>query len=158
MRNSLPRTAAAAHNPRKNRESGSALVEVAAMLPILILFAFGCFDMGLLFYASSAVNNAVRTAVLDTSSTSSTLASTASACTDVIAALGSMPNKSSFSSSCNGSPLTVTAQSAAGLDGSSGSLVTVAYTTISVVPVPWLTWLNGQFKITRSAQMRCRKT
>lgn len=127
------------------------------MLPMLILFVFASFDVGLLLMDSTAIENATRAAVLDTSKSASTLANSALACADVLAALNSMPNRSSFSSSCASAPLTVSAQSASGLDGSSGSLVSVSYTAPPLVPVPWMSWLNSTFAISRTAQMRCRK-
>ena len=140
----------------KKGERGTTLVEVAFVLPVLIVLLFGCFDLGFLFYSSIAVENAARAAVMDTSASVATSGNSATACADVIAALQAMPNQSSFSTGCGGSPLTVSAQAATGKDGSSSSLVTVTYSTIRLIPVPWVSWMTGSFTISRTAQMRCR--
>ena len=55
---------------------------------------------------------------------------------------------------CSGPPVTVTATSVSGPDGSTASQVSVTYQTPVLIPIPGL--LTGQISITRTVQMRVK--
>jgi Flp pilus assembly protein TadG len=138
---------------RRNAERGSEILEAAFVVPLLVFFLIGAFDLGFYMYAFIAVQNAVRVAALDTSFSAATTNNVSLACTDVTAELRSVPNYSSFSSGCNSTPLVVTAVTVPGPDGNTASLVTVTYSTVQLIPIPGL---SGQLNITRSVVMRAR--
>jgi Flp pilus assembly protein TadG len=142
------------HGVKERRgESGTSIVEIAVVLPLLVFIILGVFDLGFLFYAGIGVQNAARVAAIDTSASIAKTASTTLACADAAAELAMMPNHSSFSSSCNSSPLQVSAATVVASDGTTASLVTVAYSSIQLIPLPWMT---GKLTITRTAEMRAR--
>lgn len=138
---------------RRPPERGSELVEGAVMLPLLLFMLIGVFDLGFYMYAFISVENAARVAVMDTAASSALAGSSSLACSDVQHDLASLPNAGSFASSCNASPLLVSAQSVTGPDGSPASQVTVTYTTAKLFAIPWIT---GQMTISRSVIARTR--
>ena len=134
-------------------ERGHALVEVALMAPWIFLIYVAVFDFGFYMYALVCTEHAARVGALYTSSASASAADASGACTYALAELNGMPNVRSLAS-CSASPLSVTATSVASgssADGAAASRVTVAYTTIQLIPIPWVT---GQMTITRWVEMR----
>jgi Flp pilus assembly protein TadG len=135
-------------------ERGSTLLEFALLFPMLFFLMIGIFDVGFLINAMITVENAARVAVLDTSASFGTSGSTSLACADVLKELAELPNHSQLPSSCNASPLQVTAVAiTSGPDGNPASKVTITYQTIQLIPIPGV---PGNLSITRVAEMRNR--
>jgi Flp pilus assembly protein TadG len=139
------------HN-RDRRRRGHAVIEVALLSPWIFFLFAGILDLGFYSYALIATENAARVAVEYTSEATTTAADSSGACTLVLAEMQSMSNVNSLSS-CNSSPLTVTATQVTGADGSPASSVSVTYQTALMIPIPGVT---GQLTFTRVAQMRLR--
>ena len=137
----------------RKHERGSALIEFAFLFPMLFFLFLGVFDMGYFSYALIATTDAARAAALYTSTSSTTSSDSAGACTRVLMEFQAMPNASLVPSSCNASPLQVTAQSITGPDGNPASQVTVIYQTIQLVPIPGL---PGKWNFKRVATMRIK--
>jgi len=134
------------------RERGHAMLETALLLPwVLFLFA-GIFDLGFYNYALIATQNAARVAAWYTSQSSGTAADSTTACTYALAELQALPNVTSSLSTCNASPVVVTATKVTGTDGAQATQVSVAYTSPQLVPIPGM--LPGQYTFNRVVQMR----
>lgn len=136
----------------RKRERGSAFVEFALLFPMLFFMFVGAFDAGFLCYALTATQNAARVAALYTSSPGKQ-SDAATACLYVRAELQMMPNFAQLPAGCSASPLLVSLSSGNGPDGHPAATVTVAYTTLRLVPIPGL---SGQITIRRTAEMRVR--
>jgi Flp pilus assembly protein TadG len=130
------------------------MVEVALMSPWILFLFMGVFDFGFYMYALICTENAARVGALYTSSSPATASDSAGACTYALAELSGMANVRSLAN-CNSSPLTVTASPVTAANSADGaaaaSRVTVVYTTMQLIPIPWLT---GQVQITRFVEMR----
>ncbi|MBV9498105.1 MAG: pilus assembly protein [Acidobacteriaceae bacterium] len=121
---------------------------------MLFFLIIGTFDIGYLINALMTVENAARIAALDTSASSGTAGSSSIACADILKELAELPNHGQLPSSCNASPLQVTATAiASGPDGNPASKVTVTYQTIQLIPIPGL---PGNLSITRVVEMSDR--
>lgn len=132
-----------------NRRKGSAVVEMALMMPWLAFLFVGVLDFGFYSYAVISVENAARVAALYTSSNGSgAVTDTTGACGYVLRELATLPNVTSLSS-CNALPVIVSTQSTT-VSGSPAAEVSVTYQTMQFIPLPTLT---GQFTITRSVWM-----
>ncbi len=139
---------------KRASERGSTFVEFALLFPMLFFLVIGTFDVGYLINALISVENAARIAALDTSASSGTAGISSIACADVLKELAELPNHGQLPSSCNASPLKVTATAiAAGPDGKPASQVTVTYQTIQLIPVPGV---PGSLSITRVVEMSDR--
>ena len=128
---------------------GHAVIEVALLSPWIFFLFMGAFDMGFYTHALIATQNAARAAAAYTSRSSLTAADSAGACRYALAELKAMSNVRNLSS-CNSSPLVVTASSVTGTDGSPASSVSVTYKSNKLIPIPGLT---GQLNISRTVQM-----
>ncbi|HEX4770616.1 MAG TPA: TadE/TadG family type IV pilus assembly protein [Bryobacteraceae bacterium] len=128
------------------------MVEAAIVLPLLIFFLLGVFDLGFYLYAYVSIGDAARVAALDTAASSLTAANSALACADVRSDLQSLINSSSFSSTCATGPLTVSAHLVNGPDGAAATLVAVQYS----LPLLQFPWLPNTFNATGFAEMRVR--
>lgn len=139
-------------------------MEFALIAPLLFPLMLVVFDFGLYAYAFISVENAARVAALRNSGGIDSAADQAGACSMAIDEMRGMPNiGSSFSSSCGGSPLTVTATylcgtstscsgSSASVDNEPAAKVTVTYFVPDLFKFP----IVAPQSITRSAQMRMR--
>ena len=128
------------------------MLEVALLLPwVLFLFA-GAFDLGFYNYALISTQNAARVAAWYTSQTTTTAADATTACTYALAELQAMPNVGTGLSTCNSSPVVVTATQVVGADGAEATQVSVTYTSPPLVPIPGA--LPGQYTFNRTVQMR----
>jgi Flp pilus assembly protein TadG len=130
------------------------MLEVSMMLPLVAFLFMGAFDMGYYAYALISVQDAVRVAALYTSTSSTTAADSTTACTYVINELKSLPNIGTSVTTCNGTPLTVTAQTVTGAGTTSATLVSVTYQSSYLFPIPGV--LANQFTWTRTAKMPLR--
>lgn len=145
---------------------GHSVIELTLLLPWFLFLFVGAFDWGFFAWALISTENAARVAATYTSSNTGTVADSSGACAFAMAQLAYAPNVGSNpginstngigsgSSACTGSPVTVTASSVTGPDGSPASQVSVTYRTPVLVPIPGL--LSGQVNITRVVQMRVR--
>jgi len=131
------------------------VLEVALIAPWIFFLFVGALDMGYYSYALISTENAARVACEYTSKSSTTAADSSAACTYALDELKAIDNARSLSS-CDSSPLVVSATKVTGADGvtDGDSLVSVAYTTDQFVPLPVL---NGKFTITRTVQMKVRQ-
>ncbi|HLH15839.1 MAG TPA: TadE/TadG family type IV pilus assembly protein [Bryobacteraceae bacterium] len=137
-----------------NRTRGSAVVEISLIAPWFLFLFIGVVDMGFYCYDLIAVENAARVAAEYTSTGTDKAADSTGACTRALAELASLSNMSGVSS-CNGSPLTVTATSVSGLAGSgTDTKVNVTYQTQQLIPIPGL--LQGQFTFSRTVRARVK--
>jgi len=141
----------AAQQRRKRR--GGAIIELTLLSPWVFFLFVGIVDLGFFSYALISVENASRIAAEYTSSSTTNQSDQSGACTKVLAELSNLPNISGLSS-CSASPLTVTVNAGAGPDGNTASSVSVAYQSISLIPIPGL--LQSQLNVTRTTQMRVR--
>lgn len=110
--------------------------------------------MGFYNYALVTTESAARVAALYTSASSSQSTDATTACSYVLQELASNVNMSGVSSCGTGSPVTVTAASVTGPDGSGASTVTVTYTTAQMIPIPGI--VAGKMTIKRAVTMRIR--
>ena len=138
---------------RRRSQRGNSLVEFSLLAPWVLFLFVGVFDMGFYTYSLTSVENAARVAAEYTSRSPQTAADTAGACTRALAELSTLSNLRNVSS-CNSSPLVVTAASAAGPDGRPASSVTVTYSGTRLIPIPGL--LTGQLSFSRTVQMRVK--
>ncbi len=139
-------------------------MEFALIAPLLFPLILVIFDFGLYAYGFISVQNAARVAVLRNSGGVESAADQAGACTMAIEELRGMPNiGTSFSSSCGGAPVSVTAVllcptitncsgSTASIDSHPAAQVTVTYSVPDLFRFP----LIAPRSITRSSQMRMR--
>ena len=109
--------------------------------------------MGFFNYSLIAVENAARIGAEYTSSSTTTAADQAGACTKILADLAMLPNLSGVSS-CSADPITVTATSKTGTDGSPASEVSITYKGMQMIPIPG--FLMGQMSFVRTVQMRLK--
>jgi Flp pilus assembly protein TadG len=137
----------------RRRDRGSALIELTLLAPWVLFLFVGILDMGFYSYALISVENATRVAAEYTSQTTSTATDLDTACTMVRKELVNLPNVTNLSS-CNATPLTVTATSVTGPDSSNAASVSVTYQGVSLIPIPGL--LMGRLNVTRSVQMRIK--
>jgi len=140
------------HKMRK-RKNGSALIELTLLAPWVLFLFVGIVDMGFYSYALISVENAARIGAEYTSASSTVAADSTDACTKVLAELTNLPNLSGVST-CGASPLTVTASSVTGTDGSPATSVSVTYSGVGLIPIPGL--LVGRLNVTRIVQMRVK--
>ncbi len=149
----------------RTRQKGNAIIEFCLVLPWLILLFTGVFDFGFYCYAFISVKNATRVAAIHASANSSTAVDQSGVCLLVTEEMRSLPNiGSSFSSTCGGTPLTVSVaycsgtsacgSSAATADSGPAALVTVAYQMPSLFRMP----IRGLTGINQTAEMRLRDT
>src|SRR5258708_26939703 len=121
------------NSKRNRRRRGSALLEITLLSPwIFFLFIF-VIDMGFFCYSLIAVENAARTGAEYTSKSPLLAGSSQTACDAAKLELSMLPNIT-FTSTCNASPLVVTAVPVlVGLDGSTGTPATSpSETSVSV--------------------------
>jgi Flp pilus assembly protein TadG len=142
-------------NTRRKRQRGGSALEMALLLPWYFFLFVGTFDWGFYAHALISTEAAARTAVLYTSQSSATAADQADACTLANEEMRIVPNISnSDATTCNASPLVVTAASVSGPDSLPASQVTVTYTTLSLIPIPGV--LTNQATFYRVVVMRLR--
>jgi Flp pilus assembly protein TadG len=129
------------------------MVEFVLNFLLLFYLFIGIVDFGFFGYAAVAVQSAARVAALYTSSAASHDTDQTTSCTMIRAELNVLPNYSALPSSCNASPLTVTATTTTDTNSKTAAKVTITYQTISIIPIPGL---PGNLSITRAVQMRVR--
>jgi Flp pilus assembly protein TadG len=128
------------------------MLEAAFLLPwVLFLFA-GAYDLGFYNYALISTQNAARVAAWYASQTTTTATDATTACTYALAELSALSNVGTSVTTCNASPVVVTATQVTGTDGAEAAQVSVAYTSPQLIPIPGN--LPGQFTFTRTVQMR----
>ena len=140
--------------PRATR--GSAVLELSFLAPWIFFLFVGAFDMGFYSYSLIAVENAARVAAEYTSQNSTTAGDSSGACGKVLPELAMLPNVPSNLTTCNASPVVVTATylAAGGPDLKSVTSVKVKYTGLSLVPIPGL--LMGRLSFERDVTMRVK--
>jgi Flp pilus assembly protein TadG len=142
-------------NKRRKRQRGGSALEMALLLPWYFFLFVGTFDWG--FYAHGLISTeaAARTAVLYTSQSAATASDQTDACVLANEEMRIVPNISNTdATTCNASPLVVTAASTTGPDNLPASQVTVTYTTLSLIPIPFV--LTNKATFYRVAVMRLR--
>jgi len=137
-------------------------LEMALLLPWYFFLFVGTFDWGFYAHALISTEAAARTAVLYTSQSATTASDQAGACILANEEMRIVPNISnSDATTCSTSPLVVTAvQIGAGQaitltpDNNPASQVTVTYTTLSLIPIPFV--LTNKATFYRVVTMRLR--
>ena len=149
--------------PRRQKQRGNSLVEFVLVAPWFVFLFAGVTQAGFVIYSLIAVQNAARVAALHLAANTTAAVDQAGACTLAIQELKGLPNiGSNFSSSCNASPLTVTANycdgsvpcsgSTMSVDGGPATFVKVTYTLPAMVQFP----ATGLSTVTRTVEMRLR--
>ncbi len=137
---------------KRSHRKGQAIIELAILAPWIFFLFISVADFGFCSYAAISIQNAARSAVLYTSSSSAAASDSTGACAVVRRELQSLPNYSSSNAACSAAPLQVTAQKlSAGPDGNPAAQVTVTYQTIPLVPVPLL--FSGSLTLVRTVEM-----
>ena len=140
---------------RKRRgQRGSAMLELALLMPWIFFLFAGAVDCGFYAYALISVESAARVAALHASTDATTAVDATAACTYALGELKDLPNVSSTTTTCSASPVIVRAQLQNGSDGTPAALVSVVYQSVPLIPIPGL--LQNNFTWTRSAKMRLR--
>jgi Flp pilus assembly protein TadG len=129
------------------------MLEMALLSPWVLFLMIGALDWGFYGYSLISLQAAVRSAVLYTSTSSTTAIDSATACTIVLGELRSLPNIGTSTPSCDSNPI-VTATAITGPDLANAAQISVQYRSISLIPIPGL--LAKQFTITRVVKMRIR--
>jgi Flp pilus assembly protein TadG len=142
-------------NNRRKRQRGGSALEMALLLPWYFFLFVGTFDWGFYAHALISTEAAARTAALYTSQSATTAADQADACTLANEEMRIVPNISnSDATTCSSSPLVVTAASTTGPDNLPATQVTVTYTTLSLIPIPFV--LTNKASFYRVVVMRLR--
>ena len=128
------------------------MLEVALLLPWVLFVFVGAFDLGFYNYALISTQNAARVAAWYTSQTKTTASDAATACTYALAELSALPNVGTSVTTCNASPVVVTATQVSGIDGAEATQVSVAYTSPLLIPLPGA--LPAKYTFNRTVQMR----
>jgi Flp pilus assembly protein TadG len=137
----------------RDKERGSALIELSLLAPWILFLFVGIVDMGFYCYALISVENAARVAAENASQNSTLASDKSTACTIARNELVNLPNLTTVTR-CNSTPLTVTADLVTGTDGAQATSVSVTYQGVSLIPIPGL--LIGRLDVTRNVQMRVR--
>lgn len=133
---------------------------MALMLPWLAFLFVGAFDWGYYAHALISTEDAARVAGTYAATATSTATDTTNVCLFALEELRIVPNISSSTTSCNGSPVSVTAAllnsttTPTSADGQNAAQVSVTYTTLQLIPIPGL--LQKQATFNRIVQMRLR--
>jgi Flp pilus assembly protein TadG len=136
---------------RNRKRRGGAMLEMALFSPWIIFLFIGALDWGFYAYSMIALETATRSAAVYTSG--GFPSDSSGACTKIVLPeMKSMPNIGSGITSCDSSPLIVTATQITGPDNTTASQVSVTYTTPMLIPIPGL--LAKQFTITRVVTMK----
>lgn len=137
----------------RQRDRGSAFVELALAFPMLFFSLLAVVDMGIYCYSLISVQDGARMVALYESSSVGN-GNTSGACQYLLKNLSNLPNLSGVTT-CNGSPSPVTLSLAnvTGPDGNSAVEATVSYRTINLVPIYGL---PSQLTITRTVEARRR--
>lgn len=148
---------------RANPSTGHAVVEVALLSPWIFLLFAAVVDLGFYSYAMIATQNAVRSAVMHTSRSSSYVTDLTGACQVARRELQGMPNVSGSLSNCAASantvtdamPIAVTVAAISGPDATplGAARVAVTYRSPQLFPLPGL---MGRLTVTRVAEARVR--
>jgi Flp pilus assembly protein TadG len=134
---------------------------MALLLPWYFFLFVGTFDWGFYAHALISTEAAARTAVLYTSQSQATASDQANACILANEEMRIVPNISNTdATTCTASPWIVTAvqagagQTALSADSLPASQVTVTYTTLSLIPIPFV--LTNKATFYRVVTMRLR--
>ena len=140
---------------------GNNIIEFSLMVPWYIFLFVGAYDFGFYSYSLIATQTAAQVAGTYCSTDGTKATDATNACTGyVIPQLKYLPNIGAAVTTCAASPLTVTATllnsgtTPASPDGQPATLVSVAYVTPQLIPIPGL--LPGQITITKTVTMRLR--
>jgi Flp pilus assembly protein TadG len=147
-------------NIRKRRDRGNSVVEFAFFLPWLVFVFVGAMDWGFFAYSLISTEAAARIGALYTSTSSTTVTDSATACTYALGQLSKMSNVGTISTCASGTsvtssaPVGISATSVTGPDGNAAAQLSVTYLTPAFIPIPGL--LPSKVTITRTFQMRVR--
>jgi len=141
----------------RTKTKGSSAVEFAFLVPWFAFLFVGVLDLGYYNYALITAQSAARTAVLFTSSSTSASTQSTQACSYVYDQLTSNINLSSATTCTGASPITLTTSvlttstSPASPDGNSASMVTIEFTSATLIPIPGI--MPANMPVARTAQM-----
>jgi Flp pilus assembly protein TadG len=138
---------------RRALSRGGATLELALLSPWVFLLFIGALDWGFYGYSLISLQAATRSAILYTSTSSTTATNSTMACTIVLGELRKLSNIGTSTTTCGTNPV-VTATSITGPDSAAAAQISVQYQTPALIPIPGL--LAKQFTITRIAKMRIR--
>jgi Flp pilus assembly protein TadG len=146
---------------RRRRESGNSIIEFGLFVPWLILLFVGALDWGFFAYSLIATEAAARIGALYTSTSSTTVTDSTTACTYALDQLRDMSNVGASLTTCasgssvtSSAPVGISATSITGPDGNPAAQLSVTYLTPVFMPLPGL--LPSHVTITRTFQMRVR--
>ena len=140
---------------RRHGTRGGAMMELVLIGPWIFFLSVGALDWG--FYATAlvSVQAAVRSAAAYASTSATTAADSATACTIALGELRDLPNIGPSVTDCTANPIVSATYSATGgPDSNPVTTVSVTYQSVSLIPIPSL--LVKQFTVTRTVVMRVR--
>jgi Flp pilus assembly protein TadG len=132
---------------KARRRRGGSIIEAALFMPWYVFLFVGLWDWGFYSHALVSVENAARVGAIYASASSTTAADSTTVCAMVSRELA-LDLSFGTLSTCSTSLVT------SGPDGSNAALVTVAYLTQQMIPIPGV--LPGRATVTRSVEMRLR--
>lgn len=128
------------------------MLEMALLAPWIFFLFIGALDWGFYAYSMISIETAARTAASSIARQGSTAYVTDyNACSAALPELSTLSNMSSVTT-CDASPLVVSATTITSVDGNNAVQVSLTYTTPSMIPIPGL--LAKNFTITRIVKMR----
>ncbi len=144
-------------------DSGSSLVELALVLPLMVVLLFGAMDFGRAFYASMGVTHAVRAGVqygaMNVANSSSTTGMENAAATAAADISGFSATASRFCTCWSASTLVETAMASCSSSCTSPSTIRIYVQvtgTRTFSPIVSYPGLPGSLVITRTARMRAQ--
>jgi hypothetical protein len=138
-------------------QAGSAIVEIALLMPWIVFLFVGILDTGFYSYAMIVTENAARVSAMQASISRAASTDSLSACVIALQEMNSLPNVVGLTTCASGSvsassPVSVVASSVDHGSGDVSSRVTVMYLTLPLIPIPGI--LPRQMTVTRSAEVR----
>jgi hypothetical protein len=142
---------------RQHGQVGSAIIEVALLMPWIVFLFVGILNAGFFSYAMIVTENAARVSAMQASISRAASTDSLSACVVALQEMSSLPNAVGLTTCESGSvsassPVSVVASSVDHGSGDVSARVTVMYLTLPLIPIPGI--LPGQMTVTRSAEVR----
>jgi len=133
----------------RRRTRGASVVEFSLLCPWLIFLYVGAFDWGFYAHALISTENASRSAALYAANNAGTTPSASAACNIVLQELSIASNVTGLTT-CTAAPVVVSLSCTTN-SSLEAVQVTVAYTTLQLIPIPGL--LENQVTLNRTTEM-----
>jgi Flp pilus assembly protein TadG len=130
------------------------MLEMALLAPWVFFLFIGAFDWGFYSYALITTESAARVVAEYTSTSTATASDGTTACSLALGVMGKLANVGTGTTTCAGAPVKVTVASGTATDGTTAAVVSITYSSQSLIPIPGL--LTNQLLVTRMVKMRVR--